>query len=286
MALALVTLVAVLDYATGHEIAFSFFYVAPVLVATWAAGRRAGILFALLSSVSFVATDQLSDAPFSSVWIPFWNFGVRSGTLLTVAWLASMLKVALEHERLLARVDSMTGVPNARSFRDRLQLECARVRRNGPPLSIAYLDLDGFKAINDGYGHEAGDDLLSTMGSALRETVREVDMVGRLGGDEFALLFPQTDEAGAMAVVHRLRKRVESLSVGRSGQFGYSLGVATIRYPTPTPDEALSFADRLMYEAKRAGKNLDRAGTFTAPAQSSGAASSSSAASRSSDAHV
>ena len=259
--LALVVLVGIGDYASGPEIAFSFFYVAPVLLAAWTVGRPVGIFFALLSSFSYALTDILSRDGSSDSWIPFWNFGVRTGTFLTIAMLASMLNRALQHERELARVDPMTGVANSRAFRERLELECARLERNPRPLSVGYLDLDGFKGVNDNFGHEAGDELLGSFAMTLRATVRPVDIVGRLGGDEFAFLLPETDEDGAMKVVERLRTRVDALSLDQYS-CGYSLGVATIRYSNPTADEVLRAADQLMYDAKRKGPNLVMARTF------------------------
>lgn len=263
-ALSIVGVVAVGDYFTGREIAFSFFYVAPVLIASWAGGFRLGVLLSFVSGAAFVSTDALAGESFSSGWVPFWNFAVRAGTLVTIALLAGRLRETLDQERALARIDPMTGIANARSFRERLELECARVSRHGPPLSLAFIDLDGFKSVNDNQGHEAGDDLLRAFGGLLQQTVRSIDVVGRLGGDEFALLLPDTAEEGAMRVVERLRVATDELDLERVGA-GYSLGLATLRYPNPTADEALWLSDKLMYRAKRAGRNQVRAGTYDTP---------------------
>ena len=263
IALILIGAVAACDYAAGQELSFSIFYAGPVLLGTWAAGRKTGITLAILSGIAFAFPETLWQSG-PSGWISFWNFVVRAAMLVTVALLASMLQKTLRHERELARFDPMTDLPNARSFRERLQLECARLSRETSSLSIAFLDLDRFKSVNDSFGHEVGDRLLADFGAAMKDAVRSIDMVARLGGDEFGILLPETDESGAMRVVERLRSHVDRLGLQRMGA-GFSLGLASFRYPHLTPDEAIGLADELMYEAKREGTNLVRSRTFEAP---------------------
>jgi diguanylate cyclase (GGDEF)-like protein len=253
LALVLVLFVAAADAYAGRDIAFSFFYVGPILLATWAGGRHTGMLFATLAVVAYIGTDAVTHRG-SVSWITVWNFGVRGATLVTIALLASTLRSSLEKERERARIDDTTGIANARTFRERLELECARKARKNRPLTLAYMDLDGFKEINDTFGHSAGDEALRLMGNILTSTTRAVDMVGRLGGDEFAILLPDTDEKGTEAVLQRLRKIVES-QAPRSGPVRFSLGVATFHHAELGVDEALAAADRLMYEAKRRGTN-------------------------------
>lgn len=253
IALVLVVLVATADAYAGRDIAFSFFYVAPILLATWAGGRHTGMLFATLAVVAYIGTDAVTHRR-SVSWITVWNFGVRGATLFTIALLASTLRSSLEKERERARIDDTTNIPNARTFRERLDLECARKARKNRPLTLAYMDLDGFKQINDTYGHSAGDEALRLMGTILTSTTRAVDMVGRMGGDEFAILLPDTDEKGTEAFLRRLRSIVDA-EEPHFGPVSFSLGVATFHHSQLTVDDALAAADRLMYVAKRSGTN-------------------------------
>lgn len=254
IALVLVGLVAAADAYWGRSIAFSFFYVGPIMLATWAGGRHTGMLFATLAVVAYIGTDAITHQG-PATWVTFWNFGVRAATLVTIALLASTLRSSLEKERERARIDDTTGIPNARTLRERLDLECARKARKNRPLTLIYMDLDGFKAINDTYGHSVGDEVLRLVGNILTSSTRAVDMVGRLGGDEFAIVLPDTDEKGAEAVLRRLRTIVDA-EEPEYGPVSFSLGVATFHHAQLGVDEALAAADRLMYAAKHKGTNF------------------------------
>jgi diguanylate cyclase (GGDEF)-like protein len=272
LALVLVVLVAAADAYAGRQIAFSFFYVGPILLATWAGGRHTGMLFAALAVVAYIGTDALTHSGPAS-WITVWNFAVRGATLVTVALLASTLRTSLEKERERARIDDTTGIPNARTFRERLDLECARKARKNRPLTLLYMDLDGFKQVNDTFGHSAGDQVLQVVGGILRDTTRTVDMVGRLGGDEFGILLPDTDEAGAEAFVRRLCSIV-AVNGEQHGRVSFSLGVATFHQSSLGADEALAAADRLMYAAKAQGPNRVERRSFSQIPQASNSSSS------------
>ncbi|HRI52198.1 MAG TPA: GGDEF domain-containing protein [Pseudomonadota bacterium] len=119
------------------------------------------------------------------------------------------MRAAYERERRLALTDPLTGASNRRFFVEFAQREIERLRRYGLPFSLCYLDLDNFKDVNDQYGHSTGDDLLRQLVQALASQVRASDLVARMGGDEFALLLPQTDAAGALAAVSKLRDAID-----------------------------------------------------------------------------
>src|SRR6185312_6159583 len=105
----------------------------------------------------------------------------------------------------LARIDALTGVANGRTFYDLARVELCRFQRTGRPFTVAYLDLDNFKQVNDRLGHPAGDDLLRRVAQVLRDNTRVLDVPARLGGDEFALLLPETDAEDALPVLSKLR---------------------------------------------------------------------------------
>ena len=144
----------------------------------------------------------------------------------------------------------------------RLNEEYERVRRHGNSLSVIIFDLDHFKNINDSYGHDQGDTVLQAVAHAIGQVKRITDLACRLGGEEFALLLPETDQAGALKMAHRLRQTIErypyAQKVGRKLQVTASVGVATISATAHGPDQLLKNADRALYQAKEAGRNCVR----------------------------
>ncbi len=161
----------------------------------------------------------------------------------------------------LARLDGLTGLANRRCFDETLALEWRRATRDGTPLSLLMIDVDHFKAFNDGLGHQCGDDCLKRIGAALQSRARRAaDLVARYGGEEFVILLPGTPALHAVAIAERVRSAIEAAAIAhptsRHGCVTVSVGVAT-RYPelNSEPADLLSTADRLLYEAKDAGRN-------------------------------
>src|SRR5207245_1247959 len=133
---------------------------------------------------------------------------VRSFAVLVI----SSLQRSLGRERELARIDPLSGVSNRRGLHERAAIEVARARRTSEPLSMVYLDIDDFKALNDRFGHAAGDEVLRQLGRTLVEETRESDVVARMGGDEFVLVLPNTKEDGAEVVLEKVRDRFRTVA--------------------------------------------------------------------------
>ena len=148
----------------------------------------------------------------------------------------------------LATTDDLTGLCNRRRFREELARELARAERTGEPLAVLLFDLDGFKQVNDCFGHDAGDVALTTVAAALQATSRATDVVARIGGDEFAVLLPSTDRAGAESLARRFAKAISD--AGRENGVSTSVGVAAS--DSSEPIDLLAEADRLLYVAKAA----------------------------------
>jgi diguanylate cyclase (GGDEF)-like protein len=187
-----------------------------------------------------------------------------AGQVEAATSLSAQVVVALENARLhrivehQALVDELTGLANRRSIEESLHAEAARSARFGDPLAVVLADLDKFKAVNDRYGHAAGDEVLKAFAAALRETVRESDHAGRWGGEEFALILTNTDADGGVRLAERARAAIESRTVelpdGDSVRVTASFGVAA--FPDRRDAEQLfAAADAALYEAKRAGRN-------------------------------
>lgn len=157
----------------------------------------------------------------------------------------------------LATVDPLTGLHNRRSFRESLTVEVHRARRQRQPLSVLILDADGFKDVNDTFGHQAGDAMLKDIADVLRHTVRVFDISARVGGDEFAVLMPGSDTNAAALTGERIRRLLAGLSVprttdGTSPKLCVSIGVAMLQ-PGGHGEDLLADADRALYQAKTAG---------------------------------
>ncbi len=158
-----------------------------------------------------------------------------------------------ERLNLLATTDGLTGVLNHRSFQEHLVIEIDRSWRSGEPLSIAFLDVDHFKAFNDKHGHQAGDNALRVVAATLVGACRTMDVVARYGGEEFAIIFPRTALSAAFETTERLRHAIERIQL-ETGPITASFGVATLG-EVMSKEELINTADRAMYRSKTEGRN-------------------------------
>jgi diguanylate cyclase (GGDEF)-like protein len=269
----LVLLVATIDHLIPQELTLSLLYVIPLLLAAWFTGERCGVVIAILSASLWMGTElshqatQATDSP----WLLYWNMGMRLSFFLLINHLISALKGAYDREKRLARTDALTGITNRRYFTELLQAEVLRSRRYHYPLTVAYIDVDNFKAVNDQFGHGAGDLLLNLIAQCMHCQVRAIDVVGRLGGDEFAIMLPQTGPKQAQIVLPRVQQQLMQIVDHHGWPISFSIGVATfIRLPR-TAKELVSQADYLMYNVKTRGKNRIEYEVYGQPAQRSSA---------------
>ncbi len=191
---------------------------------------------------------------------PFSDDDVR-----TLASIADYAAIALENARNFLRieeltvVDEHTGLYNSRHLHRQLELEIVRARRFGHPLSLVFLDLDHFKAVNDTYGHQTGSDLLREVGQILLARLRTIDVATRYGGDEFVVLLPETDREPARLAARRLRDALNERyfleSRGLSVRLTASFGVATFPHDASTGDDLMRQADLAMYRVKETGRD-------------------------------
>jgi diguanylate cyclase (GGDEF)-like protein len=175
--------------------------------------------------------------------------------------LAGQAALAIERAQLhaelevRARTDGLTGVLNRGAVEETLDLELTRARRSGLPLAVLLIDLDGFKCVNDEYGHLAGDRVLQAVSTILKTSVREGDHVGRYGGDEFLVLLPDADETGARTVAQRILAATELARVPvetAEGSIPIQCSIGQAVYPTDgsTHEDLLATADGAMYATK------------------------------------
>jgi len=251
----LVLLIGVLDYLSGFELSFSIFYLVPVSFVAWYAGLHPTILVCLLSAGTWFIVDFNSGHLYSHILIPFWNAFVRLGIFVILARLIMIIKSRLQIEEKLARHDGLTGLLNARAFFDVFSTIFDMAKRYNHPTTIAYLDLDDFKRINDSFGHLQGDEVLKKIAAVMTDQKRQTDFVARLGGDEFAVLLPETDITGSSAAMNTLRDRLNQMIEANKWPISLSIGVASLKNTAMNASEAINQADNLMYKVKKSGKN-------------------------------
>jgi diguanylate cyclase (GGDEF)-like protein len=251
-----VMLVGLLDYATGYETSLSLFYLGPVAMAAWYTGRRGAIAIAVLAGITWLLADMASGHTYSHPLITLWELLARLGVFLVQGLLLVALRDALARERHLARTDVLTGLSTRRAFEEQFEHDFRLAQRRHSPITLAFLDLDDFKIMNDTYGHLEGDHVLRVTGRVLKESMRVVDTAARFGGDEFVLVFPDTDAHGAEEAIAKIRQGLRQCLESEAPKVTFSIGAITFLDVPPSVNEALKAADALMYDAKRRGKGI------------------------------
>ncbi len=248
-------LIGIVDFLTGYEMSFSAFYVLPVAIVTWFTSRRLGLVTSLAGASAWLWADVTAGHSYSYPLIPIWNTLIRLAFFVIITLLLSALRRILEREREFARVDNLTGAVNLRFFYDLAQMEIDRIQRYKHPFTMAYIDLDNFKTVNDQFGHPVGDQVLRTVASSARKYLRKTDIVARLGGDEFALLLPETNEESARVALSKIQDGLlEEMRIG-NWPITFSIGALTCSAAPHKTEDLVKMADELMYSVKRESKN-------------------------------
>jgi diguanylate cyclase (GGDEF)-like protein len=253
--LALFGAVVLLDHGTDWEITSSVIYLLPVSYFAWHFSPRIGTLAALLSVLTWLYLNHLKAPQYSLPAVPYWNAALSLALYLFFVFLVAEVKELYLRERENSRLDYLTGVINRRGFYEALARERDRASRLGLPTTLAYVDLDDFKQVNDRFDHLTGDRVLVSVGQTLRSSIRNTDLAGRLGGDEFCVLLPHTDQEGARIVLEKVRNALLEVMRASECPVTFSMGVVTFPQADKSAEEMLRAADDTMYSAKEQGKN-------------------------------
>lgn len=249
-------LLGVVDYYSdirfGVDYTLALFYLLPVAFVAWFAGRNAAIAIA----VACVFIKIAIHAHFQEVLsLLIWKNGTAFVFFLFIGVILAKMRKMLDHERALSRIDHLTGAVSRRAFLEITTREIFHLRRHGHPFTIAYIDLDNFKEINDTYDHSTGDFLLQMLVATISANLRRTDIVSRLGGDEFAILLTNSDDKAALVAIHKIREELHGSMKQHKLPATFSIGMITCVAAPKNADEIISLADNLMYEVKRSGKN-------------------------------
>lgn len=253
LSLALVVIIGICDALTGSVFGFSLFYLLPIYLSTWFGGKGSGILVSFASALMWFLDNRfIGDRTYPHFFMPYWDTIVKLGFYLTIVFLESALKDAMAR----ATIDPLTSVGNRSFFYGASALEIKRIERYKRPFTVAYLDIDNFKRVNDVYGHSTGDLLLKEVSKTVAHNIRSTDIFARLGGDEFALLLTETDAEAARNILPKLQKKMINAVAKHNWPVKFSIGAVTFFIPPSSVDDMIGRADTIMYSAKKKGKNL------------------------------
>jgi diguanylate cyclase (GGDEF)-like protein len=241
------------DFATSPDFESSILYLIPVSFFAWFVSRRSGLFAAAMSAAITLGAHRAAAQLRGHAVVVYWNAFAWLGLYIFFVWMIAELRGLYERERRSSRTDPLTKIPNRRAFFEFLETEQSRAKRYGSPLTLAYLDLDNFKAMNDQFGHTRGDRLLRLVAKTMQKNVRQADVVGRMGGDEFAVLLPETSADAAGAVLQKLHAVLDAAMRRRKWPVTFSMGAVTFQPPPDSIQEMISKADEAMYAAKTSG---------------------------------
>lgn len=244
------------DVATPAYLLMTGYYLIPIAVSAWYCRFWMTVLVTLVSAsvnLYMVAGTLPANATVSERLFVYPSFAI---IMLAFGLLMLELKLIVQKLHLESTSDPLTGLKNRRGFLMTAEYELARADRSRETLSVALVDLDNFKQVNDTQGHKVGDALLVAVSRNMTTTLREIDLIGRLGGDEFAILLPNTDLATAEQILSRLRLGLRPLLSSFSSAASASIGVVSLAHGHGrTVEEILHRADEAMYAAKHGGKD-------------------------------
>jgi len=251
VALVAAVAVAIVDAVTGDSPSFTAFYALPVLLAAWGAGLGGGIAMALISGAAALAMGFFLGHPYPTTSPFVFDTVAVTGLLLVVGVLAAGLRAASDRARATVRTDVVTSIMNRLGFGERLSIELDRHQRYRRPFTLVLVHCDGLADL----AALDAERPVRTIGRTLGASVRRTDAVGRIEEDVFAIVLPETARDNALLVAQMLRDKLD-IDMRREGRpMSFGLGLVTFMEPPETAEVALETAERVLGEARQAGKN-------------------------------
>ena len=248
-------LIGFLDFATGYEISFFIFYALPIAFSAWYGDKRSATMTVFLCITVWGVADIFTGHEYTYPFIPYWNGMIRFAFFMFTAHAIVNMREKLTLEQSHAKTDSLTGVLNSRGFFERVEAMIPLLQRETKPYGLCFIDVDNFKTVNDTKGHAEGDLILKTIAAVMQSSMRSSDVVGRIGGDEFVIFLPRTDGQNGLMTIEKLKSRLDEEAARRHWPIGFSLGLGVVENPATPVQDAVRFADNLMYDVKKSSKD-------------------------------
>lgn len=256
--------VAAFDYFSHFKLHLALLYALPILMLTWVAGRLFGALLSLIVCTMWSVIDVTAGRYLENPKLLYWEWGTSLLGFLLLVLCLSALRRMLEEAHFQSRKDTLTSLVNKGGFYQIVSAEMEVCRRYHRTLSIAYIDCDNFKMVNDKYGHHVGDDLLRVISKTMQRKLRSSDLPGRLGGDEFAIMLPETSAEACRMVVEMLQQRLLQEMTEHKWPVTFSVGIATFTRMPSSIEDMIRQADKLMYAVKNTSKGAIKQEVFGA----------------------
>lgn len=243
-------------YYPGHEANLFSLNILPIMLASWRLGLGFGLTLSITASLLGISTEAAQNIGASLLLLSTTTI-TRIGSLSLLAYSGWKIQTLTELFLSSSLHDPLTHLFNRRGFFYQGELELERMARGHQTMSLVYLDIDNFKAINDTQGHDQGDKLLQYVSEFLQETIRKIDVLARLGGDEFAIILPSTNGKGALTLCRNIQEKLREIFSEKKIPISLSIGIATFKHTQKplTFSKAIQYTDDLMYEVKNAHKD-------------------------------
>lgn len=251
----LIDLIARLHYVTGFAYEFNSLYTLPVLASAWWLGNITCVCTTVFCLADWAYTDVRLGGGQSGLLPLVCNTATRAVTIGCVIVLMKRLRRALRQEWNNSRQDQLSGLWNRRYFFELGATILTFAKRHNLPVTMAFMDLDHFKEVNDTQGHAVGDDLLRIVAAAMQAHFRSEDVLARLGGDEFAVIMPGMTAQDARIRLESLRDKIREAMGQRRWPVTLSIGAASFAVVAGSIEAMVRAADAIMYEAKAAGRD-------------------------------
>jgi diguanylate cyclase (GGDEF)-like protein len=250
--LGLMALAVTARFLIPPRFSMAFIFLLPISFASWFITWRAASAIALAGALFLLYFDlRFTNAGAAGAC---WNGFIDLTVAGTFIYIFAELRALYLQQLHLSRRDPLTGLLNRRAFMEMVGIETNRMARHRRPVTLAYVDVDNFKTINDSYGHAAGDEFLQGLGRQMSRRLRATDCLARVGGDEFAMLLPETDLAAARLVLNEIHEALRHYCGGCGTNATVSIGAVTFDSAIK-PEQMVAMADKAMYAIKRKGKD-------------------------------
>ena len=252
----LVLAIGSIDTITSYDTSISLLYLLPIILIAWFEGGVPAVIISIFSAITWAVSDLVSGHAYSNITVPIWNAVMVLGMFLIVAYSIAAIKKLVMKEREHANTDDLTGAANIRAFYEQARAEINRSAMHKRPLTLAYIDIDNLRHVNDTLGHIAGDYLLHEVAQIMRSTLRPTDILSRLGGAKFAILMPETKNENAAGIIDKVQEHLQDMVKKNGWPVTFSAGVVTRDGTTYSIHELIKMAEDLTNTAKEAGKNV------------------------------